>query len=171
MNFPFKGVVPTIDPNTFIAPNASLIGDVSLASGASCYFGSVLRADEAPILVDENSNIQDGVIIHCDPGVPCKIGKNVTVGHGAVLHSCTIQDGALIGMGAIVLSRAIVGECAIVAAGAVVREGDVVPPYHLFAGVPATIKRVLSQDSKKDRLELANHYVELLAIYKQEIEP
>ena len=95
----------------------------------------------------------------------------MTVGHGAVLHSCTIQDGALIGMGAIVLSRAIVGECAIVAAGAVVREGDVVPPYHLFAGVPATIKRVLSQDSKKDRLELANHYVELLDIYKQEIEP
>jgi carbonic anhydrase/acetyltransferase-like protein (isoleucine patch superfamily) len=129
----------TVAPTAFVAPNAVLVGDVTLADQASVWYGAVLRGDIEPITVGPRTNIQDGTVVHVDIDFPTRIGADVTIGHRAVIHGCTIEDGALIGMGAVVLSGAVVGAGALVAAGAVVRERFVVPPRALVAGVPAKV--------------------------------
>lgn len=151
----------------YVAPTAAIIGDVELGEKSNCWFGAVLRGDVGRIEVGENTNIQDNAVLHCDQGVPVIIGKNVTVGHCAILHSCEIGDHVLIGMGATILSRVKIGEGAVVAAGSVVKEGMVIPPYTLVAGTPAEIKKELPKTIKAKVIENAEKYVQLAEEYKQ----
>jgi carbonic anhydrase/acetyltransferase-like protein (isoleucine patch superfamily) len=134
---PFDGHVPEIDPTAWLAPTATVIGRVRIGARASVWYGAVLRGDMDEIDLGEGSNLQDGVVVHTDTGVPARIGANVGVGHGAIVHGATVGDGALIGMGATLLNRAVIGAGAFVAAGALVREGQEVEANHLVAGVPA----------------------------------
>ena len=134
-------VSPQLAAGAWAAPSADLIGDVRLGLRASVWFGAVIRADNTPILVGEESNIQDGAVGHSDPGAPLTIGARVTVGHQAILHGCMIGDGALIGMGARVLNGAVIGPNCLVGAGALVTEGKVFEAGMLIVGVPARIAR------------------------------
>jgi carbonic anhydrase/acetyltransferase-like protein (isoleucine patch superfamily) len=141
--------MPTVDPKAFIHPAAHVIGDVTLAARVSVWPTAVLRGDTAPITVGEDSNIQDGTIVHVDRGVPCTIGKRVAIGHRAIIHGATIMDDVLIGMGAIVLNRATIGSGSIVGAGAVVREGMQIPENSLVVGVPGKIIRETTPEERE----------------------
>jgi len=158
-------LAPTLGPGAWAAPSADLIGDVRLGNRCSVWFGAVIRADNTPIIVGDESNIQDGAIGHSDPGAPLTIGARVTVGHQAILHGCTIGDGALIGMGARVLNGAAIGERCLVGAGALVTEGKCFEPGMLIVGSPARAMRPLSEQELA-LLELsAAHYAEKAAHY------
>jgi carbonic anhydrase/acetyltransferase-like protein (isoleucine patch superfamily) len=148
------GLEPDIAVDAWVAPSADLIGDVRLAELASVWFGAVIRADNTPILVGARSNIQEGAMLHSDPGVPCTVGEDVTVGHHAILHGCTIGDRVLIGMGATVLNRAVIGEDSLVGAGALVTEGKEFPPGYLIVGSPAKAIRPLD-DMQKAMLRMS----------------
>jgi carbonic anhydrase/acetyltransferase-like protein (isoleucine patch superfamily) len=139
---------PQIAPDAWVAPSADLIGDVHLAELASVWFGAVIRADNTPILVGARTNVQDGAMLHSDPGAPCTLGADVTVGHHAILHGCTIGDRTLIGMGATILNRAVIGEDCLVGAGALITEGKTFPPGHLIVGSPARAIRPLDDMQK-----------------------
>ena len=143
MRVTIDGNAPRVDPSAWVAPNAVLVGRVDIAERASVWYGVVVRADCDTITLGPGSNLQDNVVCHADPGSPLTIGAGVTVGHAAILHGCTVHNGALVGMGATVLNGAVVGEGAMVAAGALVPEGFQVPPRTLVAGVPARIIREL----------------------------
>lgn len=153
--------VVRIDPGAWVAPGAVVVGDVSIGAGASIWYGCVLRADLDSITVGGGSNLQDGVLVHTDPGSPVRVGSDVSVGHGAILHGCTVGDAALIGMGAIVLNGASVGAGAMVAAGALVPEGMVVPPGTLVMGSPARVRRELSAEESSRIAENAATYRQL----------
>ena len=151
---------PTLGDGVWAAPSADLIGDVRLAARASVWFGAVIRADNTPILIGEESNIQDGAIGHSDPGFPLTIGNRVTVGHQAILHGCTVGDGALIGMGAKILNGAIIGNRCLVGAGALVTEGRNFEGGMLIVGSPARVVRPLAEQELA-MLELsATHYAQ-----------
>lgn len=158
---PFGEHTPTVADDAFVAPNATLIGDVTLASGSSVFYGAVLRGDTDHITLGEGSNLQDNVVVHCDEGVPASIGARVSVGHGAVVHGCTVEDDCLIGMGATIMNHAVIGAGSLVAGGAVVLEGTVIPPRSLVAGVPAKVRRELSDEEIDGIRANAAHYVEL----------
>jgi carbonic anhydrase/acetyltransferase-like protein (isoleucine patch superfamily) len=143
---PFAGTSPDLHENAYVAAGAVLVGDVRLEASASVWFNAVLRADSEPITIGAGSNVQDNVSCHVDSGFPLSIGRDVSVGHNAVLHGCTVEDGALVGMGAIVMNGALIGAGSLVAAGAVVLEGTVVPSGVLVAGVPARVRRALTED-------------------------
>lgn len=161
------GRSPDLAPGAWAAPSADLIGDVRLGPRASVWFGAVIRADNTPIIVGEESNIQDGAVCHSDPGAPLTIGKGVTVGHQAILHGCTVGDGALIGMGARVLNRAFIGARCIVGAGALVTEGKTYEPGLLIVGSPARVARALTEQELA-MLELsAAHYAERAQRYAE----
>ena len=153
----------------WVAPNAVVIGDVSLEKNASVWFGSVLRGDNDPIILGENSNIQDNSVCHTDDGMPLIIGDNVTVGHKVILHSCTVGDNSLIGMGSTVLNKAKIGNNCLVGANALVTEGKEFPDNSLIVGSPAKVKRELT-DMEKKIIELsALHYVENMKRYKKDL--
>ncbi|MBD1142001.1 gamma carbonic anhydrase family protein [Pelagibacterales bacterium SAG-MED32] len=153
----------------WVAPNAVVIGDVSLKKNASVWFGSVLRGDNDPIILGENSNIQDNSVCHTDDGMPLIIGNNVTVGHKVILHSCTVGDNSLIGMGSTVLNKAKIGNNCLVGANALVTEGKEFPDNSLIVGSPAKVKRELT-DMEKKIIELsALHYVENMKRYKKDL--
>lgn len=154
-------------PNAFLAPNATITGQVNVAEKASIWYQAVVRGDLAPIAIGEGSNIQDGAILHTNVDCPLTIGKDVTVGHGAILHGATIEEGALIGMGAIVLDKAVVGEGAVVGAGAVVGEGKVVPARTLVLGIPAKPVREVSTEEAAKIKENALHYQALAAAHRE----
>ncbi|HXD62499.1 MAG TPA: gamma carbonic anhydrase family protein [Lacisediminihabitans sp.] len=158
---PYAGSSPALDDSAWVAPNATLVGRVTLGSNASVFYGSVLRADVDSITIGDDSNIQDNVSIHCDAGIPTTVGRGVSVGHSAVLHGCTVEDDCLIGMSATVLNGAVIGAGSLVAAGAVVLEGTVIPPGSLVAGVPAKVRRELSEEEREHVRGNARHYVEL----------
>jgi carbonic anhydrase/acetyltransferase-like protein (isoleucine patch superfamily) len=153
------GHAPHIADDAWVAPSADLIGDVHLAELASVWFGVVIRADNTPITIGARSNVQDGAMLHSDPGVPCILGDDVTVGHHAILHGCTIGDRTLIGMGATVLNRAVIGEDCLVGAGALVTEGKVFPSGYLIVGSPAKAIRPLDDMQKAMLKAGAAHYV------------
>lgn len=158
-------LAPSIDPSAWVAPSADLIGDVRLGPRASVWFGAVIRADNTPILIGEESNFQDGAIGHSDPGAPLTIGARVTVGHQAILHGCTVEDEALIGMGARILNGALIGAQCIVGAGALVTEGKQFEPRSLIVGSPARAVRSLT-DQQATLLRLsAAHYAQKAADY------
>lgn len=163
---PFGGRAPVVDESAFVAPNATLIGRVSLGPESSVFYGAVLRGDTDQITLGAGSNLQDNVVVHCDVGIPTMIGSGVSVGHGAVVHGCTIEDDCLIGMGATVMNGAVIGAGSLVAGGAVVLEGTVVPPRSLVAGVPAKVRREISSDELDAIKANARHYVELSRAHK-----
>ncbi|MDE0297727.1 MAG: gamma carbonic anhydrase family protein [Candidatus Poribacteria bacterium] len=154
----FEGLSPNIHPSAFIAPGAMIIGDVSIGEDSGIWFNCVLRGDIDRIEVGARSNIQDGTVIHLDSGIPTIVGDDVTIGHAAIIHACTISDGALIGMGAIVLSGAKIGEEAIVAAGTLVREGQEIPPRSVAMGVPAKVRRETTEEDLERMRENAAGY-------------
>jgi carbonic anhydrase/acetyltransferase-like protein (isoleucine patch superfamily) len=147
--YPFEGKEPRIASDAFIAPTATLIGDVVVEKGASVWFGAVLRGDFNRIVVGSGTTVQDNAVIHSNEERPTVIGANVTVGHLSMLEACTIEDGALIGMGSIVLHRSRVGSRAMLAAGSVVREGQEIPPEVLAVGVPAEVKKELDGNAAR----------------------
>jgi carbonic anhydrase/acetyltransferase-like protein (isoleucine patch superfamily) len=169
LNIEWQGKAPIVADDAFIAPNAVLIGDVTVEAGASIWFGAVLRADFGSIIVRRGANVQDNVVIHVDADYPTDIGESVTVGHGAVIEGCRIERGAVIGMNAVILIGAVVGEEAMVAAGAVVGEGAQVPARHLAAGVPAVVKKELSGRSLEWVRMAAPDYQKLAARYRDEL--
>ena len=150
----------------YIAPNATVIGDVRLSKDASIWFNATLRADNEPILIGEGSNVQDGAIIHTDPGFNTSIGKYVTVGHMAMLHGCEIGDGSLIGIGSVVLNGAKIGKNCIIGAKALVTEGMEIPDGSMVLGMPGKIKKTLSDDEQKLVSLGAHHYIENYKKYK-----
>lgn len=159
---------PELPASAWLAPGAAVIGRVRLGERASVWFGAVLRGDLDTITIGEETNIQDGSVLHVDVGFPLRVGDRVTVGHGAILHGCTIEDEALIGMGAAVLNGATVGRGSLVAAGALVREGMQIPPFSLVAGVPAAIKRELPEaETLAAHRASAQHYAEGAARYRR----
>jgi carbonic anhydrase/acetyltransferase-like protein (isoleucine patch superfamily) len=162
----FEGHTPAVDATAFIAPNATLIGRVSIAADASVFYGSVLRGDTDSISIGAGSNVQDNVSMHTDDGIQLVVGSGVSIGHGAVVHGCVIEDDCLIGMGATVLNRAVIGAGSLVAAGAVVLEGTVIPPGSLVAGVPAKVRRELSAEEREGVKLNATHYVGLAAAHR-----
>ncbi|WP_375002724.1 gamma carbonic anhydrase family protein [Aeromicrobium sp. CTD01-1L150] len=135
---------PEVDDAAWVAPNATLAGAVRIEPGASIWYGAVLRADNEPITVGRDSNVQDNCAFHVDKGKPVTLGEGVSVGHGAVVHGATIGDHVLVGMGAVVMNGAVIGDETLIAAGALVTEGMEVPPRSLVAGVPAKVRRELS---------------------------
>jgi carbonic anhydrase/acetyltransferase-like protein (isoleucine patch superfamily) len=152
----------------YVATTASVLGHVALGKDASVWYGAVVRGDDAPITIGPRSNVQDGAVVHVDPGAPNVIGADVTIGHGAICHGVKIGDGALIGMGAILLSGSVVGEGALVAAGALVRENEVIPPFSLAVGVPAKVVKTF--DSALRRREAVAHAAEYVSRAREHAE-
>lgn len=150
---------PTFDDSIFVAPTATVIGDVTLGESVSIWYGACVRGDMAAITIGEGSNVQENASIHVDPGVPATIGAGVTIGHNAVVHGATIGDHSLIGMGAIVLNHAVIGEGSLIAAGALIREGMVVPPGSLVAGVPGKVLKALSLEQLQHLRDNAAAYI------------
>ena len=157
----------TADDNYWIAPNASVIGDVNLERDASIWFNAILRADNEPITIGKGSNVQDGAIIHTDPGYACNIGKKVTVGHMAMLHGCSIGDGSLIGIGSVVLNGAKIGKNCIIGSKALVTEGMDVPDGSMVLGIPGKIKKTLTVEEQSVVPLGSDHYNENYKKYKQ----
>lgn len=163
------GIDPDIHAEAFVAPGASLIGRVHLAARSSVWYSAVLRGDQETISVGEDSNIQDGCVLHADPAFPATVGDGVTVGHKAVVHGCTVEAGSLIGMGAVVLNGAHIGAGSLVAAGAVVLEGTEIPPGSMVAGTPGKVRRDLSDDEQAALRASAEHYVQLAAKHRNAV--
>jgi carbonic anhydrase/acetyltransferase-like protein (isoleucine patch superfamily) len=157
---------PRVDPTAFVHPLAFVCGHVTLGARASVWPFAAVRGDNERIVVGAECNVQDGAVLHADPGVPCVLGARASVGHRAVVHGARVGDGALVGMGALVLNGAHVGAGALVAAGAVVREGFVVPPGVLVAGVPARVLRELTADEAARLARTADAYVRLQARHR-----
>lgn len=162
-----RGRRPEIDAEAWVAPNATLIGQVKVGPRASVWYSATLRAEAEPIDIGAGTNIQDGVVVHVDPEYPVRVGTGVSVGHNAVLHGCTVEDGALIGMGAIVLNGAVVGAGSLVAAGALVPQGVVIPPRSLVAGVPGRVRRELSDAELAANRHNAAVYEHLIELHRE----
>ncbi len=169
MTYTYRNLRPEIPESVFVAPNATIIGDVKIGEDASIWFNTVIRGDVNWIRIGERTNIQDGCVLHVTlQKWPLQIGNNVTVGHGAILHGCTVQDCCLIGMGARVLDGAIIGEHSLIAAGSLVPEGEKVPKNSLVAGVPAVVKRALSSDEIRILERSAQRYVGYKQTYMED---
>ena len=167
----FQGRDPKVGRNVFIAPNATVIGRVTLGDNSSVWFGSVLRGDVDNIVIGAETNIQDLTVVHADADTPTRVGNRVTVGHRAVLHGCIVEDECVIGMGAVVQNRARISSHTIVASGSVVREGFEALPGVLLAGVPARVKRELT-DTEIDYInELAETYMGRARLYLADARP
>ncbi|MEV6139274.1 gamma carbonic anhydrase family protein [Nocardia sp. NPDC051990] len=153
MRIEISGHTPEIDETAWIAPNATVIGRVRLAAEVSIWYSAVLRGDLEAISVGARTNIQDGCVLHADPGFPLTVGTGVSVGHNAILHGCTVGDDVLVGMGATVLNGAVIGAGSLIAANALIPEGAQIPPGSLVAGVPGKVRRELSE-AELDRIRL-----------------
>ena len=162
--------VPQVASNAFVAPEASLIGKVVLGERASVWFGAVIRADNEPIRIGEASNIQEGAVLHTDPGFPLEIAANVTVGHQAMLHGCTIGEGSLIGIQAVVLNGAVIGKGCLVGAGAIITERKVFPDRSLILGAPAKVVRELSDEDVARLMDSASQYASRQEYYRARLE-
>jgi carbonic anhydrase/acetyltransferase-like protein (isoleucine patch superfamily) len=163
---PLGNRTPDVDPSAWIADTATVVGEVTVGPDASVFYSAVLRADIESVTVGAGSNVQDGAVLHADPGFPARLGADVSVGHGAVLHGCTVEDGCLIGINATVLNGAVVGAGSLVAANALVPEGTVIPPGSLVAGVPGKVRRELT-DAEVERCRAnAAVYREIAATHR-----
>jgi carbonic anhydrase/acetyltransferase-like protein (isoleucine patch superfamily) len=164
----YQGKTPKLHPTVFTVDSAEIIGDVVIDKDSSIWYNAVIRGDVNYIRIGERTNIQDGCILHVRQiTYPLIIGSNITVGHGAILHACTVEDKCLIGMGAVVLDNARIGSYTIVGAGAVVRNNTQVPEGVLIAGVPAKIIRDLTKDERDSIEESAQNYVDYIKLYRQ----
>lgn len=145
----------------FIAPNATVVGEVELGEGVTVWYQAVVRGDSNTIKIGSNTNIQDGTIIHVDHDAPVEVAENVTIGHQCLLHGCTIKKGALIGMGSTILNHAVIGENSLIGAGSLVTEGKVIPPNVLAFGRPAKVIRPLTEEEIEKNRKNIQHYVDL----------
>ncbi len=161
--------LPVLDAEVWVAPTAQVVGDVHLEPFSSVWFGAVVRADNEPMHIGAGSNVQDRAVLHSDPGFPLHIGENVTIGHQAMLHGCTVGAGSLIGIGAVVLNGARIGRHCLVAAGALVTEGKHFPDGSLIVGSPAVVKRELNAEQISGLLDSARHYRENALRYKEHL--
>ncbi|ALQ31662.1 anhydrase [Arthrobacter sp. YC-RL1] len=157
------GHTPQVGQDVFTAPTATLSGDVVMGDRSSAFYGVSVRGDSAPIRVGEGSNLQDNVVLHADTGYPCTVGAGVSVGHSAVVHGATVGDGCLVGMSATIMNGSVIGEQSLVAAGALVLEGTQVPPRSLVAGVPAKVRRELTDEEVAGLKKNADTYLGLAA--------
>ncbi|CDF93957.1 MULTISPECIES: gamma carbonic anhydrase family protein [unclassified Pseudomonas] len=155
----YDTLIPAIHAETFVAEDATVIGDVTLAQGVSIWPQAVLRGDNEPIRIGQHSNVQEGAVLHADPGFALTVGEGVTVGHQAMLHGCTVGDGALIGIQAVVLNGAVIGRNCLVGAGAIVTEGKVFPDNSLILGAPAKVVRELTPEAVAGLHRNAEDYV------------
>jgi gamma-carbonic anhydrase len=157
----YKGIIPTVAPDAYVDESAQVIGDVHIGDESSVWMNAVVRGDVNHIRIGRRTNIQDGTVVHVmrDPSHPTLLGDDITVGHGAVVHGCTIEDACLIGMGAILLNGAHVGTGSIIAAGTLLPEGCVIPPRSLVMGSPGKVKRAVTDDEYAFILESAQNYV------------
>ncbi len=162
---------PQVADSAWIAPNATVIGDIRLAGNTSIWWNATLRGDNDPIHIGENTNIQDGSVLHTDEGIPMHIGANVTVGHLVMLHGCTVGDGSLIGIGSVILNRAVIGKGCIVGANTLIPEGKVFPDYSLIVGSPGKVVRQLSEEEAARLLQSAAHYVDNAQRYRDTLTP
>ena len=158
---------PQIGDNAWIAPNATVIGDVQLGANTSIWWNATLRGDNDPIHIGDNTNIQDGSVLHTDEGVPMHIGANVTVGHLVMLHGCTVGDNSLIGIGSVILNRAVIGKNSIVGANTLIPEGKVFPDGVLIVGSPGKVVRELTAEQIAGLKHSAEHYVDNARRYRQ----
>ncbi len=161
-----RGRTPQIDPEAWVAPNAAVIGQVTLSARSSVWYSATLRAEAEPILVGAGTNIQDGATVHVDKEFPVKIGTGVSIGHNAVVHGCDVEDHVLIGMGAIIMNGAVIGTCSLIAAGALVPQGMVVPPNSLVTGVPGRVRRELSDAEVAGNRHNAGVYERLAELHR-----
>jgi carbonic anhydrase/acetyltransferase-like protein (isoleucine patch superfamily) len=163
-------MTPLVPASAYVAPGATVIGRVTLGECASVWPAAVIRGDDDAITIGDNTNVQDGAVLHVDPGVPLAIGRDVTVGHQAMLHGCTIGDGTLVGIQAIVYNRAVIGRDCLVAAGAVVTEGSEFPDRSLIVGAPAKLRRTLTDDDLAAMRVNVDAYVRRCDWYRDELQ-
>ena len=156
----YEGKTPQLHPTARVAENATIVGNVTLEEDVNVWYNAVIRAEADSITVGAGTNVQDGVIIHCDEGMPAKIGKNVTIGHGAIVHSCTVGDNCMIGMGAILLSGCVIGDGAVVGGGAVVSGSTTVPAGTMAVGLPAKPGKPVSPDMRDYMARDVAEYIE-----------
>ncbi|MBN9798283.1 MULTISPECIES: gamma carbonic anhydrase family protein [Pseudonocardia] len=161
-----NGHTPQVHEQAWVAPGAVLAGEVSVGPETGIWYTCVVRADLAPITLGARTNVQDGSVLHADPGFPATIGDGVTIGHRAVVHGCTVEDDVLIGMGAVLMNGVHVGAGSLIAAGAVLTQGTVVPPGSLVAGVPGKVRRELGEAERNSIPLSAAAYVHLLGLYR-----
>jgi carbonic anhydrase/acetyltransferase-like protein (isoleucine patch superfamily) len=164
-------LTPNIHPQSWIAPNATIIGKVHIEKNASIWWACMLRGDIEPIFIGENTNIQDGSILHTDRGIPLNVGRDVTVGHSAILHSSNIGDGCLIGMGATLLNGSVIGKQCLIGANALIPEGKIIPERSLVVGAPGRIVRQLTAEEVAKIVLGTRHYVENWQYYARELRP
>ena len=160
---------PVLDGECYVAPDATIIGDVRLGHQSSVWFQSVVRADNDMIQIGARSNVQDACVLHVDEGVPLIIGDGVSIGHQVMLHGCTVRDGALVGINAVVLNHAVIGAHALVGANALVPEGKEIPPRSLALGSPAKVVRTLSDEEVANIAYIAAHYAEKSKQYREQL--
>ncbi|NQV51735.1 MAG: gamma carbonic anhydrase family protein [Flavobacteriales bacterium] len=165
---PVHGIAPDFGDNCFLAPNATIVGDVVCGFECSFWFNAVVRGDVNAIRMGNRVNVQDGAVIHCTyEKTKAVIGNNVSIGHNALVHGCTIEDNVLIGMGAVVMDNAVIGAGSIIAAGSIILEGTIVPPGSLFAGNPAKFKKEISTALREGEIErIAGNYVKYASWFK-----
>lgn len=172
MIYEFDGKRPVFDPATsWVADSAAVIGDVVLEDDVSVWFSAVVRGDNARIHLGKGSNVQDGAVLHVDPGIPLSLGQNVSIGHLAMLHGCTVGDGTLIGIGAVVLNGARIGADCLIGANALITEGKEIPPRSLVMGAPGKVVRELSDDDLGRIRGPARSYIERMRVYRDSLRP
>ena len=169
MFYDLKDKKPKNSGENWVAPNATIIGDVTLEKNSSVWFNAVIRGDNENIHVGEGSNVQDGSVLHTDPGCPLRIGKDVTIGHIVMLHGCTIGDNSLIGINSIILNGAKIGKNCLIGANSLVTEGTVIPDNSLVMGSPAKVVRELSDDEVKLLAYSSKHYIEKSKHFAKEL--
>jgi carbonic anhydrase/acetyltransferase-like protein (isoleucine patch superfamily) len=164
--YAIDGSAPQVPTTSWVAPSAELIGDVRLGEEVGIWFGAVIRADNTPIVLGDRTNVQEGCMLHSDPGVPLSVGADCTIGHHAILHGCTLGDRVLVGMGATVLNNAVIGDDCLVGAGALVTEGKEFPSGSLIVGAPAKVVRQLSAETIAAIRHSAAEYASLQAHFR-----
>lgn len=155
-----------VAPSAWIAPGAVVVGDVTIGEQSSIWYNAVVRGDTTSIRIGPRTNIQDGCVLHADPGFPCELGEGVTVGHLAIVHGAKVEDNVVIGMRAVVMNGAVVGKNSIVGVGAVVTAGTQIPPGSLVLGMPAKVRRSLTEEEVKGNATTAQHYVEAAEAFR-----
>jgi len=156
-----------LDDTVFVAPTAVVLGDVTVGAESSLWYASVIRGDTEPIRIGRQTNVQDGCILHADPGFPCRIGDRVTLGHGAIVHGATLEDDVLIGMRAVVMNGARIGAGSLIAVGAVVTEKTEIPPGSVVMGIPGKVRRPVTDEDTRRIAHAAEHYVEQAKRYRK----
>jgi carbonic anhydrase/acetyltransferase-like protein (isoleucine patch superfamily) len=164
-------VTPRIAASAYVAPNATVLGNVTLEENSSVWFGATLRGDNETIHIGAASNVQDGAVLHTDPGFPMSIGANVSIGHQAMLHGCTVGEGSLIGIQSVVLNGAVIGKGCLIGAGAIITERKVFADGCLIFGAPAKVVRELTAEERENLVKVAANYAERGAYYRGHLRP